>query len=796
MPRLTDLTAVSEVTSDDVLVLVDGATTKKATAATLKRYMSKVITVGPTGSGATYITDGAADELEINTAITEVNLAGGGTVLLLPGSYTIDAPITLQSGVVLRGSGKRVTNVLISGSFLNSNRWGIGAAGALTTGVAVNLATNALPGATTITATAGIEYNNIAVGDYLMLVSDELWETLNQSNRERGEYVRVVSKASPNLTIYGMVRDQYSTTATARLYRVSFVESCGIADLTIRQYPALDSRAGNVPPLISLQMCRDSFVENCEICENDGPGLTDFHSVGSRIEGNFIHDLTDNQPFNRLGYGVLVGGCSENTVVTANRFDRMRHAIDAGPSTSNFPSGMAANGIPRGVAVVGNTVLRCSNTGISTHSECEGWEISGNTVENCESCGIAIRGRSCSVVANKVAYCSGGIAVGSNVYSSSAGSGAGTTISGNVIKNIKNITPGSTGTNFGGHGIILAACDNVTVADNSIQSCDASGIRIRQYSRRNAIVGNTILNANLLNTANISCIEIEGNPIGTTASLTLAGSVITVTGLSSVANPAVGKQITISGASTPANNGTFLITAVLSATSVTYTNPTGATDALNGAISWYIESATDNLIDRNTGMNTAASEFDRDATGHAKYFIRDAGTSGNRRNAINNNSVVGMETDLLSFHTNTAFYLSNNNVYSAALGGVVISGNEKQNTREYNINVRTPAGGVTPLLLVQTLTNRNYVVRGFIQGTNGGAGIWLYDINTLFLNNAGALSQPITPSVVERHESSGSVTCTCDYDSIGLGTVIRIQISSIASPVTWTGRILISEARF
>ncbi len=66
------------------------------------------------------------------------------------------------------------------------------------------------------------------------------------------------------------------------------------------------------------------------------------------------------------------------------------------------------------------------------------------------------------------------------------------------------------------------------------------------------------------------------------------GTTVTLTGLSGVTAAAVGQTITISGAATVANNGTFPITAVLSPTSVTYTNASGvAPDANNGVISWF-----------------------------------------------------------------------------------------------------------------------------------------------------------------------------------------------------------------
>lgn len=72
---------------------------------------------------------------------------------------------------------------------------------------------------------------------------------------------------------------------------------------------------------------------------------------------------------------------------------------------------------------------------------------------------------------------------------------------------------------------------------------------------------------------------------GSTATLTLVSTTVTLTGGAGFVSGDTGKKIYISGAATAGNNGWFTITYV-SATSVSWTNASGATDANNGAISW------------------------------------------------------------------------------------------------------------------------------------------------------------------------------------------------------------------
>jgi hypothetical protein len=75
---------------------------------------------------------------------------------------------------------------------------------------------------------------------------------------------------------------------------------------------------------------------------------------------------------------------------------------------------------------------------------------------------------------------------------------------------------------------------------------------------------------------------------GTAASITAYSSPTqTITGLTNLTAAVLGQKITISNAATGGNNGTFIITSFVSATSVTVYNTTGtATDTNNGSIHW------------------------------------------------------------------------------------------------------------------------------------------------------------------------------------------------------------------
>lgn len=87
---------------------------------------------------------------------------------------------------------------------------------------------------------------------------------------------------------------------------------------------------------------------------------------------------------------------------------------------------------------------------------------------------------------------------------------------------------------------------------------------------------------------NSGSLEWEQYNAGVGASITtVVGGIVTITGVLNMTQNSVGHFVTISGASSSGNNGTFLIVSYISATSVTYANASGvASDANDPNIVW------------------------------------------------------------------------------------------------------------------------------------------------------------------------------------------------------------------
>jgi hypothetical protein len=150
--------------------------------------------------------------------------------------------------------------------------------------------------------------------------------------------------------------------------------------------------------------------------------------------------------------------------------------------------------------------------------------------------------------------------------------------------------------------ITAFASPNLTVGGLTGQSASSVGTLIS--IRGAAIAGNNgvfLVNANSSATVDVltnasgyfpepnsGALEWEQYNAGKSASITTVSSgIATITGVANMSANSVGHFITISGAASAGNNGTFLITAFNSATSVSYANAAAvASDANNPNISW------------------------------------------------------------------------------------------------------------------------------------------------------------------------------------------------------------------
>lgn len=118
-----EIKASALVTEAEGLASSDNDTSWPTTAA-VKDYVDDEIAALPVGttafvtvgaSDADYITDGTADDVQVQEAVDDVIAAGGGTVFVKAGTYTFDTEvIILGSNILIRGAGWEATTFTLA----------------------------------------------------------------------------------------------------------------------------------------------------------------------------------------------------------------------------------------------------------------------------------------------------------------------------------------------------------------------------------------------------------------------------------------------------------------------------------------------------------------------------------------------------------------------------------------------------------------------------------------------------------------------------------------------------------
>lgn len=124
MTKISALTALASLHLDnDSLVVVDASDTTQAATGSTKKSTPRVAFAGlsptlatavvasstATNPGTASVCDGTADDVQIQAAIDAVSTAGGGTVLLRAGAYTLAASLNMAANVELVGESKKAT---------------------------------------------------------------------------------------------------------------------------------------------------------------------------------------------------------------------------------------------------------------------------------------------------------------------------------------------------------------------------------------------------------------------------------------------------------------------------------------------------------------------------------------------------------------------------------------------------------------------------------------------------------------------------------------------------------------
>jgi parallel beta-helix repeat protein len=322
---------------------------------------------------ADYVADGTGDQTEINYALTR---AAGGKVYLFPGTYTINASISIPNNTTLAGAGTGTT-ITYPNSMANATYKAI---------------TN-----TTTTNGTGVTIQNLTVDG-------------NKAGQTTGTFYGIYLDGMGTSTTRGAT----VTNVTAKNLKGS--NGAGIAlnntnNIVISGSTFLSNDGTGVYFGVATS-ADNSSVTNSVFADNGSYGIW-IYGTGNTISGNNIHDNAEGMAF----------AGAYNTTVSGNTI-----ANNAYQGIDGYPGGGTGN------TISGNTITNNGYQGIYFTDSDD--TITGNTISDNATEGIAVFGSNNTISGNRLLNNGGG----TNNNAIKVAGGSSNTITGNTITDATHTT--------------------------------------------------------------------------------------------------------------------------------------------------------------------------------------------------------------------------------------------------------------------------------------------------------------------------------------------------------------------
>ena len=337
-------------------------------------------------------------------------------------------------------------------------------------------------GSYTLTVTGG----TWAVGDYLYLQSDDVWDNAGFSDsgtNYSGEQVRVLAvQAGSNntfsLTLFAPLCCDYLTNPTA--VKLQHIRNFGVHGGEL--YAA--DPANFKTALIYTALHRGLTIEGLHGHDYSGSGLLTHSNLGASYADLTFQDGINNPPSAQYGYGLVLGGAEQGASITNLRGRNLRHTFTLG--AGGALGGVAAGrGVTRNTRLTGLTTDNNTNNAFDTHSQADGLVASDIVVRGGYGA-IFNRGRNITISNFGIQ----GIFGGAVAWDSAARN---VTVENGTISNVRTAPPGTPTYWRDGTGVALIAqtkttqgsalggvARNITITDTEYDAvnCDALDMQL------------------------------------------------------------------------------------------------------------------------------------------------------------------------------------------------------------------------------------------------------------------------------------------------------------------------------
>jgi hypothetical protein len=339
-----------------------------------------IITVQGAGIDNTGVSDSAT---AIQSLITG---AAGKIVYFPPGTYKINTQISIPTGTKIRGAGMSL--VTIDGTGITNQTAFFKASGTFT-GTTSLLTGNVGPNVLTATLTSA---SGFAAGDFGRLESTA---STGVDGILAGEILSIYSIATNTLTFDSFIQGTYTTAASAKFTKITFLEDVEISDIG---FIGTVNDATKQQCAIEYDYVKNGLVRRVKVQHCHMYGVELWNCLGSRVEDCDFYHCSDAA----LGYAICNDGATADTVAIGNRFRDCKAAVEHTGSTGQ-------GGVPRRCIFAYNTITGAYRGAMQAHTGAEDLIFAFNTVASTTSNelagaqvdGMNVPGTRLTIVGNK-----------------------------------------------------------------------------------------------------------------------------------------------------------------------------------------------------------------------------------------------------------------------------------------------------------------------------------------------------------------------------------------------------------
>lgn len=273
-----------------------------------------VMNFGAAGNGT------ANDAPAVNDAIASFN-GQPGIVFFPPGDYLIEDPLSLPSGIILRGVDSLSTNILID--FDGEPQDAITISGNAATGFQ-DVMSGYTEGSHSLVVEDAAEF---AEGDYAELLQDNgAWYTEPASWAENavGQILKIIGVDGNTITFMNALRIDYDAALHPRIRKIEPVKNVAIENLRIERMDEPQEGAGSN---ISINLSSNIRIRDIESDKSVGSHINVHRSSQIWLTGSYIHHAFTYDGSGTRGYGITLSMHTGECLIANNVFNHLRHAM-------------------------------------------------------------------------------------------------------------------------------------------------------------------------------------------------------------------------------------------------------------------------------------------------------------------------------------------------------------------------------------------------------------------------------------------------------------------------------------